>query len=818
MSSKDSNAEKINKVLFTLADAVNTTPNLNHLYKTIHNTLGRVIDVTNFFIAIVDKQKKTLYFPYFVDSTDDDFAPIDNFETESSLTGLVVSQKKPLLLNRRKLLERQQSRGIWGPMPLSWMGVPLIIRKEVIGVIAVQSYDKEATYSKEDLDILSAISHQTAIAIDRKRSLDDIQLIKERQSFALQATGSCIWDWDLETEEIYLDDNHYRIAGYQPQEYASKREEWEKRVHPDDLARIADALALIREGHQSSYRSEYRYKRKSGEWMWILSQGKVVLWTKDKKPSRFIGTHTDISQQKTADEKLKQSEKVYRNIFLNAQIGLFRMRLKDLKLIECNDAIAGMLGYSHRTECLRHFSAPKAYVSKRSLRNVLRKLIEDGEVRGDIAQFYRKDGSLAWLRTSVKIFSDEDYIEGVVDDITELKTAQEEKNFLQEQLERSKKMEALGLLAGSVAHDLNNILSGIISYPELLLLKIGENSDLVAPLEAIRDSGKRAATVVSDMLTVARSAASIKTPWCLHTIISDFLNSPECMQYIKLYPNIRIETKMQAKQSNILCSPTHVTKSLMNLIINGLEAIGDTGTVSIATNNPSPAKDSGISGTKGTIVLTVHDTGTGISQKDIPHIFEPFYSQKIMGKSGTGLGLTIVWDTVENHDGQISVESDHSGTQFTLFFPTTENTNTKQPALYDINRFMGDGEHILIVDDEPQLRDIARQILTSLGYNCTEVHSGEAAIEYLKNNSIDLVLLDMLMPPGLNGRETYDNILNIHPQQKAIIASGYSDNRELDLALRRGVGAFVKKPYSIKQLSVVVKELLNTPLQPKAPY
>lgn len=549
------------------------------------------------------------------------------------------------------------------------MGVPLIVRDQVIGVIAVQSYTDGDTYSTEDLDILTAISHQTAIAIDRKRSLDELAQSKERMDFALQATSSGIWDWDIESQEIYFDDNHYIMGGYSPGEYASIKKEWSKRVHPEDLPGVEALLDMTRSGKLTNYRSEYRYLRKDGNWMWVLSQGKIVSWREDGTPSRFIGTHTDITKQKEAEEKL----------------------------------------------------------------------------------------------------------------------------------ERSKKMEALGLLAGSVAHDLNNILAGIINYPELMLLELDQNSDLIRPLQAIQDSGKRAATVVNDLLTIARGAASIKEVQCLHAIIKKYVNSPEFLQYISDYPDIKIILNLEAEERNILCSPVHITKSLMNLVNNSIDAIGASGTLTISTTNS-------VTGFDDVVALKVHDTGTGVKPEDIKHIFEPFYTKKIMGKSGTGLGLAVVWNTMEDHHGEVFVESSPEGTTFSLVFPLSPLCPKSSTQSFDVAHYMGDGQRILIVDDEPQLLDIARKILESLNYTCITLGSGEEAISYLRNHSADLILLDMLMEPGINGRQTYEEIIKTHPGQKAVLASGYSNSSEVERAVKLGIGAFVKKPYTLEQLGTVIKE------------
>jgi len=536
--------------------------------------------------------------------------------------------------------------------------------------------------------------------------------------------------------------------------------------------------------------------------MWVLSQGKIVSWTDPGSPSRFTGTHTDITKQKEAEEKLKKSERIYRNIFLNAQIGLFRIQLDTLRLIECNDAIANMLGYNSRKECLENFSAPQSFASQSDLRRFLKTMRKHGHVRNDVSQFLRKDGSRVWLRTTARVIAKENYLEGVVEDITDYRKAETEKNILKEKLERSKKMEALGLLAGSVAHDLNNILAGIINYPELMLLQLESDSNFIRPLQAIQDSGRRAATVVDDLLTIARGAASIKEVQCLHSIIEDYSSSPEFLQHRAAHPGITIVFQLEAHKSTILCSPVHITKSLMNVVNNSIEAMESSGTLTISTTNRVDESDD-------VIALKIHDTGSGVTPEDLKHIFEPFYTKKIMGKSGTGLGLTVVWNTMEDHGGEVLAESSSEGTTFTLVFPLSRLSVKSSPQSFDIQKLMGNGQKILIVDDELHLRDIAQKLLESLNYSCVAVGSGEEAITYLKDDHVDLVLLDMLMEPGINGRQTYEEIIRSHPGQKAVLASGYSNSREVERAIELGIGAFVKKPYSLQQLGRVIQEQLK---------
>ena len=209
------------------------------------------------------------------------------------------------------------------------------------------------------------------------------------------------------------------------------------------------------------------------------------------------------------------------------------------------------------------------------------------------------------------------------------------------------------------------------------------------------------------------------------------------------------------------------------------------------------------------VLLTVTDTGIGIPKENIGHIFEPFYTKKVMGRSGTGLGLTVVWNTVEENDGKIFVESNEQGTCFQLYFPISKKQEIAQIEKESTEKLSGNGEHILVVDDEPQLRDIASQMLRNLGYKIDSVSSGELAVEFVKENPVDLIVVDMLMEPGMNGRQTYEKITTLYPNQKAIIVSGFSESDDVKAALQLGAGGFIKKPYSMNQLGRAVKETLH---------
>jgi PAS domain S-box-containing protein len=384
---------------------------------------------------------------------------------------------------------------------------------------------------------------------------------------------------------------------------------------------------------------------------------------------------------------------------------------------------------------------------------------------------------------------------------------------LEEQVYRAKRMESIGLMAGGVAHDLNNILAGIIGYPELLLKTLPENSTLREPLQAVWEAGQRAAMVVADLLTVARGVAVAKEVRDLKLLVKEYLDSREHRKLNALYPAISFEHRLEATRADIFCSPLHIKKCLMNLVTNAAEAVVDNGAVIISTHNKriDETESSKYEIAAGEyVVLSVEDTGSGIPEKDLQHIFEPFYTKKVMGRSGTGLGLTVVWNTVQDHDGKIFVTGDEQGTCFQIYLPVSKEKAAVPEESRDREKTTEQGRTILIIDDEPQLRDIAARMLRSLGYTVDSVCSGELAIKYILDQPVDLIVIDMQMEPGMNGYETYREIIEIYPEQKAVIVSGFSESADVKAALKLGANGFIKKPYSLDQLGRAVHDALRS--------
>ena len=481
-------------------------------------------------------------------------------------------------------------------------------------------------------------------------------------------------------------------------------------------------------------------------------------------------------------------------------------------LLDANSAFSAMFGYEHHelvgTDIIETLISPL-------FRDVVRKYVTSGYEKAYEVLAIRKDGSKFPIEVEARPSTYKGQLLHVasIRDLTERKAAEEERKKLQIQLQQAQKMEAIGMLAGGVAHDLNNILAGIVSYPELLLMDLPADSPLKKPILTIKKSGEKAATIVQDLLTLARRGVSTREAVQLNELIKEYLRSPEYEKLIVYNENVEVELNLEDTLMNMMGSPVHLSKVLMNLISNAAEAMPHGGKISISTQNryldrqlrgyePVPEGDY--------ICLTVSDTGIGIPLADLQRIFEPFYTKKVMGRSGTGLGMAVVWGTVKDHKGYIDIRSvEGKGATFSLYFPVTRKRLVKETASLSMEEYKGHEEAILIVDDVEEQRNVALGMLKKLGYAVTAVSSGEAAVEYMKKNSADLLVLDMIMDPGIDGLDTYKRILELHPEQKAIIASGFSETERVKEAQKLGAGPYVRKPYSIEKIGLAVRDALN---------
>ena len=522
-------------------------------------------------------------------------------------------------------------------------------------------------------------------------------------------------------------------------------------------------------------------------------------------PERLVNVLAKGIEYKALQQKLSNSEKRFRQLAQATWEGIV-IYDKGI-LLQANNQLCEMFGYTE--EELVGTRIFDILLDRSTIRAM--HLQSDQETMGPFeATARKKDGTRFPVEIRVKKI---DYAErsaevAAIRDVTSSKISLEKQLVLQQELADAKRMETLGLMAASVAHDLNNTMSGIITYPELLLLDLPKNFKYRKEIEMIRDAGKRAAAVVNDLLALARGVNSKREVQNLNDLVTTYLNSVECRELYRRYPGMTINSTTDPEIADISCSAVHITKSLVNLVNNAAEAAGKDGTITITTGNRSVIETiyryETIEPGEYTF-LRVQDNGSGIAADDLPHIFDPFFSKKVMGRSGTGLGLTVVWNTVHDHDGFIDVQTSNNGTSFTLYFPITKDRPADNRLVSSLHACTGQGERILVVDDQQNQREIARSLLARLGYQVYTVASGEEAVEFIKQHMVDLVLLDMVMEPGINGCQTYERIIQHRPDQKAIIISGYSSDDNMAQARKLGIHHFLKKPYTLHDLGKVLR-------------
>jgi PAS domain S-box-containing protein len=519
-----------------------------------------------------------------------------------------------------------------------------------------------------------------------------------------------------------------------------------------------------------------------------------------------------IEERDRLIEKLVRSENKYRILFEDS---FEAMSLSHKgKLMDVNPAWLKLHGFLEKSEIIGKSIFDFVHPDDRSiLRNHYREWPQEHERMIQLRDI-TKNGDII----DVEVYSSRIEYDGnasilaTARNITELKKIKKKRRQLETKIQRAEKMEAVATMAGGVAHDLNNILSGIVGYPDLILMQLPEKSPLIKPIRTMQETGKKAAAIVEDLLTLTRRGIPSENVLNLNKIISDYIESPEYSHLQSFHHNVEIAFELAPDLLNLRGSAIHLSKTVMNLVSNAAEAIPDGGTIVVKTANQYI--DKALQGFDKVpqgeyCVLTVTDTGMGILDADKEKIFEPFYTKKKMGRSGSGLGMAVIWGTVKDHKGFIQLDSEvEKGTEIRLFFPATRDNLTLEQTNQDLEKLRGKGEKILIVDDIKEQRDIALEMLESLGYNALAVESGEQAVNIIRNMDFDLLVLDMIMEPGIDGFETYRRILKERPGQKAIIASGFSETDRVREMQNIGAGQYLKKPYTLEKIGLAVQKEL----------
>ncbi len=633
-------------------------------------------------------------------------------------------------------------------------------------------------------------------------------------------TGTAMMVVEEDTTISLANTEFENLTGYSKEEIEGKiswtvfpaKEDLERMMMQHHLRRVQPAEA------QRNY--EFRLVNKSG-------QTREIHLTVDMIPDtkKSIASLQDITERRQADETLKESQRKLADIIeffpdatlvvdKNGTVAAWNRALEDLTGFRAED----MLGKGNYEYALPFHGYRRPILVDLALdRNKTEKsgkayetlLTDRGILRGEGLAANLSTGNRYCSATAIALYDSRGEAVAAIEcirDITEQKR-------IEERLNRAEKMEALGTLAGGVAHDLNNVLGVLVGYSELLMETLPEGSVQKGYAQNILRSSERGAAIIQDLLTMARRGVSVAEVVNLNKVIVDYLDSPEHQKLTSYNQNIRIKTELAEDLFNIKGSPIHLNKSIMNLVSNAAEAIPGAGVITIKAENRN--LDYTINGydhmREGDyVVLSVSDTGGGIPEKDLGKIFEPFYTKKVMGRSGTGLGLAVVWGTVKDHHGFIDVKSaEDLGSTFTLYFPVTREELVRKREKSDIAQYMGRNESILVVDDMEFQRELAINLVCKLNYEVSAVSSGEAAIEYLKTQKADLLLLDMLMEPGIDGLETFQRVREIVPHQKAIIVSGFAEDERVRKAHELGAGEYVRKPYNLEKIGLAIRKELD---------
>ena len=527
----------------------------------------------------------------------------------------------------------------------------------------------------------------------------------------------------------------------------------------------------------------------------------------------YLANYYAAAAEKTQNS-LEENEKTLNTILAASPVGIALVKYR--KIFWANETLARMMGYENSrvmnpdTGCF--------FPDENELNRLERLAYDSGRSHVDLPdmELLKKDGGTFPCHLKIRPILPGNRDKGsivVVMDISAQKEAEREKEILTKKIQRAEKMEAVGTMAGGVAHDLNNILSGILSYPELLLRKLPPHDPMKKSLEVIKQCGEKAAAIVQDLLTLTRRGVHVKQAIDLNATVSDYLTSPEHENLKKRHAQVSLKIALWPEPVFVSGSPIHLLKTVMNLVANAYESMPHGGEASIAIGKRN--LQSALAGYEIVppglyVVLSIRDRGHGISKENLERIFEPFYTKKVMGQSGTGLGLAVVWGAVKDSGGYVDVVSaGGTGTRFDLYLPATGATDEPAGLPQEIDSYRGAGQHILVVDDMLEQRMIAVGMLEELGYRSEAVSGGHAAVAWIQKQHTDLLLLDMIMEPGMDGLETYRRILEHDPAQRAVIVSGYSETRRVSDALSLGAARYLKKPYTYLDLAKAVKAALN---------
>ncbi|MCX5845658.1 MAG: PAS domain S-box protein [Deltaproteobacteria bacterium] len=662
-----------------------------------------------------------------------------------------------------------------------------------------------------------AVTYQTV------RSAEAVRSSEERFQQVAQSSQDWIWQTDREGRYIYSSQAVKQILGYEPEEIIGKH--YYDFFIPEEREEHRHELKGFFDKDEAFFRIVSRRLHRDGYQIYIEATG-LPLINAEGKTVGYRGTNRDITERIRAEEKLRESEQRLYKVIQGSAIPTFVIG-KDHRIIYWNTALEKLSSiiaeevvgttqhwrafYKEERPCMADLlvdesleTIPHWYSEKYKKSKLVADAYEGLDYFPDMV------GGGKWLRfTSVGIRESQGNVVGAIEtleDVTEGKKAEEEKEKLERGLLHAQKMEAIGTLAGGIAHDINNLLMGIQGYASLILLDSDVGDPYYKKLKSIEEQVKSGSDLTGQLLGFARGGRYEIRPTDLNEVVRK-----TSTMFGRTRKEIAIHQKYQEDLWPVEVDRGQIEQVLLNLYVNAWQAMAGGGELYLETANivldENYAKASSVAPGKY-VKISVTDTGTGMDEKTRARIFEPFFTTKEMGR-GTGLGLATVYGIIKGHKGIINVYSEKGqGTTFNLYLPASEKEVIRERKVSDT--FLTGKETVLIIDDEEMILAVTREMLESLGYKVHTAGRGREAINAYsaKQEEIDLVILDMIMPE-MGGGETFDHLKEINPDIKVILSSGYALNGQANKIMERGCRAFIQKPFTVMSLSQRVREVLD---------
>ena len=594
-----------------------------------------------------------------------------------------------------------------------------------------------------------------------------------------------------------------RILGYDsPEELMETINDIKLQLYVSGVDRNEIISGLREHGEVLGYECQWYCKNSQKIWVSVSAH---VASDEAGRPLFIEGFFTDITKGKRAEEALRLSEEKYRGIFENAIEGIFQTT-PDGRYLSINPAGARMYGYESPVEMIRSVTdmASQIYVNTEDRKKLIELLESRGIAEGFEIENYRKDGSRIWVSINARAVRDASgailYYETTAEDITERKR-------LESRLLQSQKMEAVGTLAGGVAHDFNNILTVLMGYGTLLQMELDEDDPLQTYVENILTSSKKAVNLTASLLTFSRLKPVRLNP----VDLGDAVRGTEKLLKRLITEDIELKTRLAQKDLVVMADTTQIDQILFNLATNARDAMPKGGRLTIETSlaeiDDGFARMHGLEKPGRYAVLSVSDTGSGMDAATKEHIFDPFFTTKEAGK-GTGLGLPTVYGIVKQHGGYINLYSEKGvGTTFHIYIPAI--TAIAKEEAVPVKEIRGGKETVLVADDDADVRSLIKDVLAKYGYDVKEAVDGKDAVKkFMELERTDLLIIDSVMP-GKNGREVYEDICGISPGMKVLFISGYTRDVVLDKGIEDGEFDFISKPILPDAFLQLVREILD---------